>query len=125
MGLGHQEWSRAGCIKHTEVVVRFRDNPTGRVVVGVVCKHRHVERKHLPTEVSCLLRRMVLGVYSSSSTCFFVLRVPMRGSIFLWLLVTGVMLQFPSKDTSIGLMYPYLHGSAERNLCRVVRVMHS
>ena len=47
MGQGHQEWSRAGCIKHTEVIVRFRGNPTGRVVVGVVCKHRHVEREHM------------------------------------------------------------------------------
>ena len=37
----------AGCIKHTEVFVRFRGNPTGRVAVGVVCKHRYAERKQL------------------------------------------------------------------------------
>ena len=47
MGLGHQGRSRAWFVKHTEVVARFRDNPTGRVVVGVVCKYRHVEREHL------------------------------------------------------------------------------
>ena len=108
MGLGHQGQSKAWFVKHTEVVARCRDNPTGRVAVGVVCGCKHV-----------------LGAYSSASPCIFVLRIPMRGSIFLWLLVTRVVLQFSSKDTSSGLMFPLLHGSAERNPCHAVQVPHS
>ena len=42
MGLGHQGQSKAWYVKHTEVVAGRRDNPTGRVVVGVVCGCKHV-----------------------------------------------------------------------------------
>ena len=42
---GTPRWSRAVVVEFTEVVIRFKDNPTGRAVAGAFCRHRHVKYK--------------------------------------------------------------------------------